>query len=335
MNSDLKISLDLMGGDNGPQAVIPAAINILQKDSSIKLTLVGLPEAIEQAKSCFGEKYKEKISYIEASEVVSMQDDPIEALRRKKKSSLRLAIEEVKYNRVDACVSSGNTGALMATAKYLLGMIPGVDRPAIVSAIPSIKGTVFMLDLGANINSTPSNLFQFAVMGSIISKGISGINKPRVALLNVGEEEIKGNDLVKDTAKLLSNSNLNYVGFIEGNDIFNNNADVVVTDGFVGNISLKSMEGVANLISYYIKKKFSLSFYRKLQFFLAKPSMNEIRKKLDSRQYNGATLVGLNGIVVKSHGHSDSLAFESAVNIAIIEARKNLPSEIKEFIDKL
>ncbi|OUU79182.1 MAG: phosphate acyltransferase [Gammaproteobacteria bacterium TMED78] len=335
MNSDLSIALDIMGGDRGPEVVFLAANNILKKYNTVHLTLVGLPEALQNIDSSMKGKYRDRISFIEATEVVSMNDNPLEVIRKKKKSSLRLAIEEVKYKRAHACVSSGNTGALMATAKFLLGTIPGVDRPAIISAMPAVNGPVFMLDLGANVDTTPNNLLQFAIMGSIVSKDIMGIESPKIGLLNIGKEEIKGNSLVKDTSKLLSDSNLNYIGFVEGSDIFQNVADVVVTDGFVGNIALKSIEGVASLITYYVKQEFNLNLFRKIQSLLANSSIRGIKKRLDSRRYNGATFVGLNGIVVKSHGHSDSLAFESAIDIAVIEARKDLTSEIKNYIEGL
>ena len=333
MTRKVTIALDAMGGDSGPEAVVPAALAILERDDSVNLSLVGLSDTLDDARRVAGDQYGDRLRYVIATEVVEMDDHPADALRRKKKSSLRLAIQEVKDGTADACVSAGNTGALMATARYLLKTLPGIDRPAIISAVPGLKGPSFMLDLGANIGCSAQHLLQFALMGSVVAEDILDIERASVGLLNVGQEDIKGNDVVREAGGLLAQSGLNYIGFVEGDDIFSGKANVIVSDGFVGNVALKTMEGVATLIGSYLREEFHRNSLRKVQGLIAAPALKALRDRLDARRYNGASLVGLNGVVIKSHGGADKFAFETAVNTAIIEARKGVPVQIGKLLE--
>jgi len=333
MTRKVAIALDVMGGDHGPQAVIPAALATLERDDSASFVLVGLPEVLEQARRDSKDVYGSRLSYLAATEVVAMSELPADALRHKKDSSLRVAINQVKSGAADACVSSGNTGALMATARYVLKMLPGIDRPAIISEVPTLKGRSFMLDLGANVGCTAEHLMQFAIMGSVVAEDMLNLERPSVALLNIGQEDIKGNEVVREAGELLSRSGLNYTGFIEGDAVFSGRANVVVSDGFVGNVALKTMEGVAGLIASYLRQEFTKNAMRKLQGLVARPALIAMRSRLDPRRYNGASLVGLNGIVIKSHGGADKLAFETAINTAIVEARKGVPVQIGRLIE--
>ena len=322
-----------MGGDHGPEAVVPAALATLERDDSVGLTLVGLPDVLERAKRQASDRYGSRLQFKPATEVVSMDEPPADALRRKKDSSLRVSIELVKSGEADACVSSGNTGALMATARYVLKTLPGIDRPAIISAVPGAGGPTYMLDLGANVGCTPEHLLQFALMGSVVAGDMLEIARPRVGLLNIGLEDIKGNETVREAGELLAGSGLNYVGFVEGDGIFHADVDVVVSDGFVGNVALKTMEGVARLVSSFLKEEFHRSLLRNVQGLVAQPALQALRGRLDPRRYNGASLVGLNGIVLKSHGSADQFAFENAVNAAIVEARKGVPLQIGKLVE--
>lgn len=322
-----------MGGDRGPESVVPAALATLERDDSVALTLVGLPDVLERTKREAGERYGQRIAFREATEVVGMDEAPADALRRKKDSSMRVAIELVKNGEADACVSAGNTGALMATARYVLKTLPGIDRPAIISAVPGIEGPTYMLDLGANVGCTPEQLLQFALMGSVVAGDMLEIARPRVGLLNIGLEDIKGNETVREAGELIANSGLNYVGFVEGDGIFHADVDVVVSDGFVGNVALKTMEGVAKLISSFLKEEFRRSLLRNVQGLIAQSALQALRERLDPRRYNGASLVGLNGVVLKSHGSADQFAFENAVKAAIVEARKGVPLQIGKLIE--
>ena len=332
MSRKVTIALDAMGGDRGPDAVVPAALATLERDDSVTLTLVGLAEVLEKVKRQAGERYGSRLAFKNATEVVLMDEAPAEALRKKKDSSLRVAIELVKGGEADACVSSGNTGALMATARYVLKTLPGIDRPAIISAVPGVEGPTYMLDLGANVGCTPEHLLQFAIMGSVVAEDMLDIARPRVGLLNIGQEDMKGNEMVREAGELLSKSGLNYVGFVEGDGIFHADVDVVVSDGFVGNVALKTMEGVARLISAFLKEEFHRSLLRGMQGLVAKSALEALRERVDPRRYNGASLVGLNGIVLKSHGSADQFAFENAVKAAIVEARKGVPVQIGKLI---
>jgi len=333
MTRKVAIALDAMGGDSGPDAVVPAALAILERDDSVNLSLVGLPETLDDARRVAGDQYGSRLRFVIATEVVEMDDHPADALRRKKKSSLRLAIQEVKDGAADACVSAGNTGALMATARYVLKTLPGIDRPAIISAVPGLNGPSFMLDLGANVGCSAQHLLQFALMGSVVAEDILDIEHASVGLLNIGQEGIKGNDVVREAGELLAQSGLNYIGFVEGDDIFSGRANVIVSDGFVGNVALKTMEGVASLIGSYLREEFNRGSLRKVQGLIASPALKALRDRLDARRYNGASLVGLNGVVIKSHGGADKFAFETAVNTAIIEARKGVPVQIGKLLE--
>jgi len=333
MTRKVTIALDAMGGDHGPEAVVPAALAILEKDDSVNFLLVGLADTLDEARVEAREQYGSRLRFVSATEIVGMDEHPTEAVRRKKNSSMRIAIEAVKRGDADACVSSGNTGALMATARYVLKMLPGVDRPAIISAVPGLSGHTFMLDLGANVGCNAQHLLQFALMGSVVAEDMLDIERARIGLLNIGQEDIKGNDIVREAGVLLSQSTLNYVGFVEGDAVFNGKVDVVVTDGFVGNVALKTMEGVAGLISAILREEFHRDPLRQLQGIAARSALTAIRDRLDSRRYNGASLLGLNGVVIKSHGGADKFAFENAVQTAIVEARKGVPVQIVRLIE--
>jgi glycerol-3-phosphate acyltransferase PlsX len=322
-----------MSGDLGAEVVVRAAAATLEKYTNVELVLVGEQAELQDLVTrIVGEN--PRLSIAHAAEVVTMSEPPAEALRKKKDSSMRVAINLVKEGRADACVSSGNTGALMATAKFVLKTLPGIDRPAFISELPAKGGSVHMLDLGANTQASPEQLFQYAMMGSIVTADISGIDKPRVALLNIGAEDIKGHDTVRDAAALLNASSLNNVGFIEGNNLFSGMADVVVTDGFTGNVALKSIEGAVGLVNHFLKRAFTRNWFAKLQALLASPVLKALAVEMDSRNYNGATLVGLNGIVIKSHGSADSVAFQHAIDTAIVEVRNQLPEQIGKLLQK-
>jgi glycerol-3-phosphate acyltransferase PlsX len=321
------ISLDAMSGDLGAVVVVRAAAASLDKHNGLELILVGDESELSSLVSrIIGNDQRLRI--VHASEVVTMCDSPRDAVRRKKDSSMRVAIDLVKSGEAQACVSAGNTGALMANAKFVLKMLPGIERPAILAGLPAIGGSLHMLDLGANTLGTAEQLFQFAVMGSIVTADIMGIAEPRVALLNIGAEDAKGHDTVKDAASLLHASSLNYVGFIEGSELFSGKADVVVTDGFTGNVALKTMEGTVGLVRHYVKRGFTRNWLSRLQALLARPTLQRIARETDSRNFNGATLVGLNGIVIKSHGSADSYAFQHAIDTAIVEVRNGVPQQI-------
>jgi len=334
MSRKVTIALDAMGGDRGPEVVIPAALATLERDDSVSLILVGLPDVLSEVEQSSQGRFGTRLSFRPATEVVLMDEPPADALRHKKDSSLRVAITLVKEGEADACVSAGNTGALMATARYVLKMLPGIDRPAIISAVPGISGPTFMLDIGANVGCTAEHLKQFALMGSVVASDILEIEAPKVGLLNVGQEDIKGNEIVREAGLLLAQSNLNYQGFIEGNDIFQADIDVVVSDGFVGNVAIKTMEGVASLFGNFLRQEFQRNSLRKLQGLAANSALMALKNRLDPRRYNGASLVGLNGVVLKSHGGADQVAFETAVNTAIVEARKGVPIQIGQLLDK-
>ncbi len=317
-----------MGGDHGPSVCVPAALGMLADNPDLRIILVGQESRIRPLLN----GNSDRLSVVHASEVVQMDEKPADALRKKKDSSLRVAINLVKLDKADACVSAGNTGALMATAKFVLKTLPSIDRPAIMAALPTVKGHMYMLDLGANSNCSSEHLFQFAVMGSVVASVIENIEHPRVALLNIGEEEMKGNDNIRQAAALLSASNLNYTGFVEGDGISKHVADVIVCDGFTGNVALKVMEGTASLVSHFIRQGFGSGLYGRFSGLVALPVLKRLRKSLDPRQYNGASLVGLNGIVIKSHGGADELALQQAIRVAMLEVEKNVPETIHRML---
>ena len=328
-----RISLDAMSGDLGAEVVVRAANATLNKHAGLELLLVGdESELAGHVTRIVGDQ--PRLSIVHASQVVEMSESPIDALRKKKDSSMRIALDLVKSGRAEACVSAGNTGALMATAKYVLKMLPGIDRPAIITELPAIGGTLHMLDLGANTLCSAEHLFQFAVMGSIVTTDITGIKSPKVALLNIGAEDTKGHDTVKDAAAMLSASGLNYVGFVEGSELFSGKADVVVTDGFTGNVALKTMEGTVGLASHYLRRAFTRSWVAKLQAVISRPVLQRLAVEMDSRNYNGATLVGLDGIVIKSHGSADSYAFQHAIDTAVVEVKNQVPRQIGNLLQQ-
>ncbi len=322
-----------MSGDLGAEVVVRAANASLNKHTGLELLLVGdESELAAHVTRIVGDQ--PRLSIVHSSEVVEMSESPIDALRKKKDSSMRIALDLVKSGRAEACVSAGNTGALMATAKYVLKMLPGIDRPAIITELPAIGGTLHMLDLGANTLCSAEHLFQFAVMGSIVTTDITGIESPKVALLNIGAEDTKGHDTVKDAAAMLSASGLNYVGFVEGSELFSGKADVVVTDGFTGNVALKTMEGTVGLASHYLRRAFTKNWVAKLQAVLSRPVLKSLAVEMDSRNYNGATLVGLDGIVIKSHGSADSYAFQHAIDTAVVEVKNQVPRQIGNLLQQ-
>ncbi len=328
MSARLHIAIDAMGGDRGPSVSVPAALAAAREFSDVRFTLIGRQPDLERE---LGSAFPPNVSCLFAGEVVEMTDHPREALRRKKDSSMRRAIDLVKANDAHACVSAGNTGALMAMAHFVLKMLPGVERPAIISLIPSRGGHTYMLDLGANASCTPVQLCQFAVMGSVLAADLEGAHaRPRVGLLNIGAEEIKGNEIVQAAHNLLSASDLNYVGFVEGDDIFSDKVDVVVTDGFTGNVALKTMEGAARLITEALREEFGRTALRKLGYLAARPALKALRTRIDPRRYNGASMIGLKGIVIKSHGGADVFGFQRALEVAVTEARNGLPARIAE-----
>ena len=333
MGTNSVIALDEMSGDLGAEVVVHAAAASLHKHADLELVLVGDSAQLRDfATRIVGDD--SRLTIRAATEVVAMCDEPADALRKKKDSSMRVAISVVKEGSAQACVSAGNTGALMATARFVLKMLPGIARPAIIAELPSIGGSVHMLDLGANTVTSAEQLFQFAVMGSIVAGDIREIERPRIALLNIGVEDTKGHGTVKDAATMLNASSLNYVGFIEGNEIFSGKADVVVTDGFTGNVALKTMEGTVGLALHFLRRAFTENIFAKLQALLATPVLNSLAGSMDSRKYNGASLVGLNGIVIKSHGGADSFAFQHAIDTALVEIRNQVPLQIGSLLQQ-
>ncbi len=332
MGSSLVISVDAMGGDSGPSVTVPASLAAMRRDPDLHIVLVGRADAIEPLLGRARQEFGPRLQVRDAPEVVAMDERPQDALRKKKNSSMRVAVDLVKEGTAHACVSAGNTGALMATAKFVLKTLPGIDRPAILSRIPSHHGHTVMLDLGANAECTPEQLLHFAVMGAVVATDLNGGGNPRVGLLNIGEEDIKGNEVVQNAHQLLGASSLNYIGFVEGNDIFSGEVDVVVTDGFTGNVALKSMEGVASIISRTLKSEFMRNPWRKFAALVSLPVLNAIRKRFDPREHGGASMVGLNGVVIKSHGSADSYTFGHALRVAVIEARKGVPTQITELL---
>lgn len=324
----MTIALDAMGGDHGPRVTIPAALASVKAYPELTLLLVGDETLLRKALAGRDAGFEERIRIVHAEEVVEMHESPSKALRGKKKSSMRLAINLVRDQVAGACVSAGNTGALMAIAKFVLKTIPGVDRPAIIAMLPSKTGHTYVLDLGANVDCTAEHLRQFAVMGYELVKAVENREHPRVGLLNIGEEEIKGNEQVKQAARLLGETHINFVGFVEGNDIFTGHVDVVVTDGFTGNVALKAIEGFAKLLGGSLRDEFSRNALTKLLALLAMSVLNAFKKRFDPRRYNGASLVGLQGIVVKSHGNADEVALTNAIRVAMLEVEHGVPDRI-------
>lgn len=331
------IAIDAMGGDHGTKVTVPAALSVLKRREDLKLILVGDDQAIQKELDARHYKKDDRLLIKPTTETVAMDEEPAKALRFKKDSSMRVGINLVKENIAGACVSAGNTGALMATAHYVLKTLPGVDRPAIMSYLPTLKSDkkVCFLDLGANSDSSAEHLYQFAVMGAVLTSAHSSINKPKVGLLNIGSEQIKGNELVKSAARLFAQSTLfDYVGYVEGDYIFSGLVDVVVCDGFVGNVALKAMEGMAKLIIHYAKLSFKRNLYSKISAIIARPALKHLIKQIDPGRYNGASLAGLKGIVIKSHGGANEAAFANAILEAVLEVDKDIPQKIGEIVMK-
>jgi glycerol-3-phosphate acyltransferase PlsX len=326
----ITVALDAMGGDHGVNVTLPAALSSLREEPELRLILVGLRDAITAELKRLGASESDRLLIRHASEVVGMDEPPASALRGKKDSSMRVAINLVKEGEAQAAVSAGNTGALMATARFVLKTLPGIDRPAICTALPNVNGHVHVLDLGANVDCTPEQLVQFAIMGSILVSAVEGKSKPRVGLLNVGEEDIKGNETVKKAHELLRASALNYCGYAEGDEIYLGDMDVIVSDGFVGNAALKASEGLAKLLTQFLRQEYKRTWYSKFAALVSLPVLNAFRRRMDPRHYNGATLLGLSGTVIKSHGGADALAMRYAILEACAEVKRKVPAHIGE-----
>ena len=319
----IKVAVDCMGGDHGPHVTVPAALEFQARQSDVELILVGLPEAIQ--KELKGARARVQA----ASELVAMDEPPAQALRYKKDSSMRVAVNLVKSGEAHACISAGNTGALMAISRFVLKTLPGIDRPAIATVLPNMKRTnTYVLDLGANVDCTAEHLLQFGIMGAMLVAAVEHKERPSVGLLNIGHEDIKGNEAVKQAAALLRDSGLNFAGNVEGDDIYKGSVDVVVCDGFVGNVALKASEGVAQMMSATMREEFSRGFLTKMAALVAMPVLRAFRERLDPRRYNGASLLGLRGIVIKSHGSADVFAFGQALERAVEEVRNSVPQRI-------
>ncbi len=321
---EITVAIDCMGGDHGPHVTVPAALNFLKSNSQVDVVLVGLRDAIEAELKARGARSSPRLRVHHASEVVLMDESPALALRNKKDSSVRVAVELVKNGEAHACVSAGNTGALMAVSRFVLKMLPGIDRPAIIAALPSMRGSTYVLDLGANVDCGAEHLLQFAIMGATLVAAVEHKDRPSVGLLNIGEEDIKGNEVVKRAAELLRESELNFIGNIEGDGIYKGEADVVVCDGFVGNVMLKASEGMVQMVRSFIRQEFMRSVLARLAGVIVMPVLYAFRKRLDPRRFNGATLLGLKGIVVKSHGSADVFGFERAIERAVEEVRNEV-----------
>lgn len=326
----ITIAIDCMGGDHGPSVTVPAAIEFLAGHPDDRVTLVGLRDAIESELRKLDTCVSARAQVVHASEVVAMDDAPAVALRSKKDSSIRVAVELVKSGAAQAFVSAGNTGALMAISRFVLKTLPGIDRPAIVSVLPSMKGSTYILDLGANVDCGPEHLLQFAIMGSILAAAVEHKERPTVGLLNIGEEAIKGNEVVKQAAELLRASDLNFIGNVEGDDIYKGKSDVIVCDGFVGNVALKTSEGLAQMLGTFLREEFTRNWMTRLAALAASPVLSAFKKRVDHRRYNGATLIGLRGVVIKSHGSADRFAFGRAIERATEEARNDVVSRISQ-----
>ena len=306
----ITVAIDCMGGDHGPSVTVPAALSFVRKHDDARVILVGREEII---RPLLGPRANNRVSILHASEVVEMHEAPALAIRNKKQSSMRLVVDLVKRGEADACVSAGNTGALMAISRFVLKMLPGIDRPAICAVFPTLVGHVHVLDLGANVDCTPEHLLQFAIMGTSLVAAIEHKDRPSVGILNIGAEDIKGNDVVKRAAELLRDSGLNFVGNVEGDGIYKGGAEVVVCDGFVGNVAVKASEGLAQMMATFLRQEFNRNVLTKLVALISLPVLKHFKQRVDHRRYNGASLLGLKGIVVKSHGSADAFSFGNAI----------------------
>jgi glycerol-3-phosphate acyltransferase PlsX len=325
-----------MGGDHGPRVTVPAALAFQARAADVDIVLVGMPEAIREALESRGASPGARLRVHAASQVVGMDEPVAQAMRFKKDSSMRVAVNLVKSGEAHACVSAGNTGALMAISRFVLKTIPGIDRPAIAAVLPNMKGGfTYVLDLGANVECTPEQLMQFGVMGAMLVGAVEHKERPSVGLLNIGVEDIKGNDTVKQAAELLRASGLNFYGNVEGDDIYKGTTDVVVCDGFVGNSVLKASEGVAKMLISFLKTEFTRNPWRMAVAWLARPVFSALKARMDPGRYNGASLLGLKGIVIKSHGGADAEAFAHALESAVEEVRNAVPQRIAERMTQL
>lgn len=323
------VAVDCMGGDHGPEITVRAALDFVRKHEDARVLLVGMKERILPL---LANSADERISVRHASEVVTMDESPALAIRSKKDSSMRVAIDLVKSGEADACVSAGNTGALMAISRFVLKMLPGIDRPAICAVLPTISGHVHVLDLGANVDCGPEHLLQFGIMGASLVGAIEHKDRPTVGILNIGEEDIKGNDVVKRAAELLKDSGLNFVGNVEGDGLYKGEAEVIVCDGFVGNVALKASEGLAQMLATFLRQEFSRNVLTKMAALIAMPVLRHFKRRVDHRRYNGASLLGLKGIVVKSHGSADAFSFGNALERAADTVRSGVLVRISERI---
>jgi len=328
----ISVAIDAMGGDHGPHVTVPAALAVLDQDPELNIILVGLRDALEAELAAHKRVVGPRLRIHHATEVVTMDDSLVAAMRNKKDSSMRVAIDLVKTGEAHAAVSAGNTGALMALSKFVLKTLPGIDRPAICTVLPTFKGRAYVLDLGANVDCSAADLLQFGIMGAMLASAVEDIPRPSVGLLNIGAEAIKGNDVVKEAGELLRQSHLNFYGNVEGDDIYKGTTDVVVCDGFVGNVALKTSEGIAQMMGAFLKQEFKRSLLSKLAALVAWPVLMRFKKRIDPRRYNGASLLGLRGIVIKSHGSADAFAFQFALNRAIEECRRGVLRRIAEQI---
>ncbi|MDR0378688.1 MAG: phosphate acyltransferase PlsX [Candidatus Accumulibacter sp.] len=319
------VAIDCMGGDHGPEVTVRAALCFAREYDDVRVILVGIEEKI---RPFLGGKDVPRVVIRHASEVVAMDESPALAIRAKKDSSMRVALDLVRDGEADACVSAGNTGALMAISRFVLKMLPGIDRPAICATLPTVAGHVHMLDLGANVDCSPEHLLQFAIMGASLVGAVEHRDRPSVGLLNIGEEDIKGNDVVKRAAELLKDSGLNFVGNVEGDGLYKGVADVVVCDGFVGNVALKVSEGLVQMLAVFLRREFGRNVLTRLAALAALPVIRCFRRRVDHRRYNGASLLGLRGIVVKSHGSADAFSFGSALERAADIARTGVLERI-------
>jgi glycerol-3-phosphate acyltransferase PlsX len=327
----ITVAVDCMGGDHGPHVTVPAALEFRARLSDVEVVLVGRREAIEAELAARGAAAGARLRVHHAAELVAMDEPPAQALRYKKDSSMRVAVNLVKSGEAHACVSAGNTGALMAISRFVLKTLDGIDRPAIATVLPNMKRTnTYVLDLGANVDCTAEHLLQFGIMGAMLVAAVEHKERPSVGLLNIGTEDIKGNEAVKQAAGLLRASGLNFVGNVEGNDIYKGSVDVVVCDGFVGNVALKASEGVAAMLTTTMREEFSRNALTKMAALIAMPVLRAFRDRLDHRRYNGASLLGLRGIVIKSHGSADAFAFSQALARAVDEVRNSVPQRIAE-----
>ena len=327
---EVKVAIDCMGGDHGVHVTVLAALTVARGDPDVSFILVGMQDSIERELKRYGTMPDARVSIRNASQVVEMDEAPAAAMRAKKDSSMRVAVNLVEQGEAAACVSAGNTGALMAISRFVLGTLPGIDRPAIAASLPSLTGHTYILDLGANVNCTPEHLLQFGIMCSELVSSVEGKRRPTVGLLNIGVEDSKGNDQVKRAAELMRASGLNFHGYVEGDDIYKGTTDVVVCDGFVGNVALKTSEGLAQMLAANLRQEFRRNALSRFAGLVALPVINAFKNRFDHRRYNGASLLGLRGIVVKSHGAADSFAFEFAIRRAIEEARTGVLAHITE-----